>query len=479
MGAASPFWGGKEGACADGNLPFSKRIVMKPPLSLGKILAWADAHHRRSGRWPTNGSPAPLPEAPDENWRGIDWALRRGARGLPGGSSLAQLLAKHRNRRNLAAMPPLSMPQVLAWADAYHHRKGQWPNKDSGPVAEAPVENWNTINAALRIGRRGLPGGTTLAKLLAQCRGYQPAHKDRLSTRQILAWANAHCLRTGAWPKLDSGPLPDAPRETWLKVDRALRHGLRGLRSHQSLARFLEKHCDKCLNTTLPRLSIAQILDWADRHHRRTGRWPSRASGRVTEAPAEHWGTINSLLRKGGRGLPGGLTLTRLLAEHRGRRPRGKTPLTVGQILDWAELHRRRTGRWPTLASGRVGDAPGETWRAIDVALLRGLRGLQGHISLARLLEKHRGKPYYGLPPPLSIGQILTWADAHHRRTGRCPRANSGAVEGDQGERWSAIDTALRKGGRGLPGGSSLSRLLREPCEEPAAKPAEKAETDC
>src|SRR5947208_8601967 len=62
--------------------------------------------------------------------------------------------------------------------------------------------------------------------------------------------------------------------------------------------------------------------------------------------------------------------------------------------------------------------------------------------------------------PPLSVEQILAWADAHRARTGGWPAVNSGAVRGARGERWRALNQALREGYRGLPGGDSLARLL-------------------
>jgi hypothetical protein len=40
--------------------------------------------------------------------------------------------------------------------------------------------------------------------------------------------------------------------------------------------------------------------------------------------------------------------------------------LTVGQVLAWADAHHTRTGKWPTVASGPVAEAPGERWTAID-----------------------------------------------------------------------------------------------------------------
>jgi hypothetical protein len=66
------------------------------------------------------------------------------------------------------------------------------------------------------------------------------------------------------------------------------------------------------------------------------------------------------------------------------------SPLTTGQILAWADAHRRLTGDWPKATSGPVPGA-GPTWLAVDVALKRGWRGLPGGDSLARLLRRERG----------------------------------------------------------------------------------------
>jgi hypothetical protein len=69
----------------------------------------------------------------------------------------------------------LTVEQILAWADAYHARTGEWPSSCAGPVADAPGEKWVNIDQALRAGVRGLPGGDSLARLLDRCRrGAEP-----------------------------------------------------------------------------------------------------------------------------------------------------------------------------------------------------------------------------------------------------------------------------------------------------------------
>ena len=148
-------------------------------------------------------------------------------------------------------------------------------------------------------------------------------------------------------------------------------------------------------------LTVEQVLHWADRQQAHTGRWPHAGSGRVFGAHGQTWQAVNQALVRGGRGLPGGSSLARLLEEHRGKRNKARSPpLTVEQILLWADLHRARTGRWPTPLSGPVHEAPQESWRAISSALWGGHRGLPGGFGLPQLLRRHgrdvperRGRP--------------------------------------------------------------------------------------
>src|SRR5262245_11010393 len=143
----------------------------RPPLSVAQPLARADAHHERTGDWPTRYSGAVI-GAPGETWCNVDQALLKGRRGLPGGSSLARLLARERGVRNKQALPPLTERQVLASADAHHRRTGCWPNEKSGRVRGAPGQGWRNIDQALRHGTQGLPRGGTLWLTSTSRRGF-------------------------------------------------------------------------------------------------------------------------------------------------------------------------------------------------------------------------------------------------------------------------------------------------------------------
>jgi hypothetical protein len=112
-------------------------------------------------------------------------------------------------------------------------------------------------------------------------------------------------------------------------------------------------------------------------------------SGPVEGVLDETWQTIDRALREGLCGLKGGSSLAQLLAEKGRKRNKAALPrFTEQQIFAWAELHRQRTGRWPTPKSGLVVDAPGETWKAVAMALLQGKRGLPGGDSIPQFIRR-------------------------------------------------------------------------------------------
>jgi hypothetical protein len=173
----------------------------------------------------------------------IDRALRRGLRSLPGGSSLAKLLAHHRNVRNIRGLPDLSERVILVWAGACHRLTGKWPNRNSGPIPEAPGETWAFVDAALHNGSRGLKGGSSLAKLLAARRGIRNRmNLPKLRAQEIKVWIKAYKERHNRRPTHLSGPIPEAPGETFAGVHAALSRGYRGCAGGSSLFRFQEKH---------------------------------------------------------------------------------------------------------------------------------------------------------------------------------------------------------------------------------------------
>lgn len=144
-------------------------------------------------------------------------------------------------------------------------------------------------------------------------------HTPRLSVPLILAWADEHFMRTGEWPKLHSGDVIGTLTENWRSIDNALRYGLRGIKERITLADLLVQHQRHGKVASADGdLTFGKIFDWADQHYRQLGKWPTVRSRIVSNALHERWSTIDEALQHGSRGLPGGLSLSKLL---RSRKP--------------------------------------------------------------------------------------------------------------------------------------------------------------
>ncbi len=311
-------------------------------------------------------------------------------------------MRRRRKHTKLWTPTPLTEDQILAWADAYHDLNGRWPRKDSGAVPGSCNERWSAITGALQKGNRGLPGGSSLARLLAARRGVRNRKGlPHLNVPQILEWADAHRTTRGAWPQLKTKPsdIPGTNGETWLAVDTALRSGVRGLPGGSSLPQVLAEHRGVRNLADLPPLTVNQVLAWADAFHERTGEWPKQKHWpeEIPGSGGETWGKVIQDIARGLRGFPGTETLFDLLAEHRGVRNVGRLPpLAAGQILGWAEAHHAAHGEWPTCRCSEQGipGSGGERWFNVDQALRKGLRGLVGGSSLPKLFAEHRGVPH-------------------------------------------------------------------------------------
>jgi hypothetical protein len=299
-------------------LKTSPRLSKRPPdLSIKQILEWADEWYLHNKRWPTNRS-GRIPGSLGETWFRVDSAMRRGGRGLPYRTSLAKLLAQERKVRNCMALPVYTVEQILLWADAHYLATKQWPKRSSGKISAAPEETWSSVDAALYHGQRGLLGGSSLAKLLAKKRKIRnQGNLPPFRQEQILAWADAYFKRIGTWPTHKSGAILEAPGETWMAVDAALVSGLRGCPGGSTLRRLLAQHRNVPHLRDRPKLTVEQILAWADDHYRSEGKWPNKASGPISGVPATTWLAVDSALRNGCRGLPGGTSLCLILKQHR------------------------------------------------------------------------------------------------------------------------------------------------------------------
>ena len=102
----------------------------------------------------------------------------------------------------------------------YRERHDDWPRIKSGPVEGVPAETWSGINSALQNGRRGLPGGSSLARLVRKFRGQPEYLTNGLATgasvRTLPLWrvymVPAECVGAGilgvAYAGMNASDLP-------------------------------------------------------------------------------------------------------------------------------------------------------------------------------------------------------------------------------------------------------------------------------
>jgi hypothetical protein len=96
------------------------------------------------------------------------------------------------------------------------------------PLATSNAQMRSLHRADPRMGR-GLRRSSLFA-LLAKYRHIQRhVRRPQLTPAEILSRADAHHERMGKWPRATSGPILEAPGETWQPIHAALVKGRRGL----------------------------------------------------------------------------------------------------------------------------------------------------------------------------------------------------------------------------------------------------------
>ena len=133
-------------------------------------------------------------------------------------------------------------------------------------------------------------------------------YRKQLSIARILAWADDHHAATGRWPTSRSGSIAGVTGDNWRTVADALCDGRARTAGRHDLDRRADRSTAAGSRTNLaPNLRVDQILRWADAYRQAHGCWPNEKCGKVNGVPGETWKGIAERLRKGGRGLSGGL----------------------------------------------------------------------------------------------------------------------------------------------------------------------------
>jgi hypothetical protein len=290
------------------------------PLTEQYICDRGEEYFTTNGRWPNSKSGIVIGGNPKDSWLAYDCALRVGARGLPGGSSLSDVFEKKFSvrRRRGASRFSLTDEQILERAMEHMSKTGKLPVIYSGKVhGGLPGDTWADYHLWLKFQMKGLTAGMSLPRFLSLNTGAPYKYrKDELTEDFISERVNDYKIRTGYWPKHTSGKVHGgADGDTWAVYHHSLSRGKRGLPGGSSLADLLDRRFGVTNYHNKPNLSDDLIIRRAVSHFRYTDRWPTQHSGVVTNGhPDDTWLGYHRALSDGNRGLPGGITLSKLLA---------------------------------------------------------------------------------------------------------------------------------------------------------------------
>lgn len=193
-------------------------------------------------------------------------------------------------------------------------------------------------------------------------------------------------------------------------------------------------------------ITVEQLRQAVEAHRlAKDGRFPTSAEGWAL--PGLAWGTIDTRLRDGACGLPGGTSLSRWLDD--AYLAERTSPYTSASLRAWVTAHRNANdGAFPHVDTGAI---PGtdRTWKNVNDALRRGLdftkcRSFSSWLDDQFPLDRRKKAAL------ITSDLILVLVEAYRaEHDGEFPYRESGKVAG-LNMTWTQLDNALRQGGKSL-----------------------------
>lgn len=138
--------------------------------------------------------------------------------------------------------------QIFEWAKEFQFKNKKFPTRASGKIP-GTTEDWNTIDAALRYGYRGLEGGSSLSMLLNGRRAENRKRASEVTLTFDYIWVQARkfYIEHRTWPSTqgwcDNGI-------SWANINQAIRQGTHGLGfTGKTLKEFISEKLVKILES--------------------------------------------------------------------------------------------------------------------------------------------------------------------------------------------------------------------------------------
>ncbi|WP_339908977.1 DEAD/DEAH box helicase [Symmachiella dynata] len=274
----------------------------------------------------------------------------------------------------------------------------------------------------------------------------------------------------GNWPSVYSGFVEQFNTE-FHYLDHCLRKGQRGLGPNSSLyteckrvAADKGKSIEKRTGDMTP-WTLQTVQDEIRGHFQRCGKFPLVATPGTTSLGTT-WSTINFYLRRGGHhGLPGGSTLAQqveAVKQSLGMLQEHAAELTFENIRRAILLYQETHGQYPRRGSSDPVPIIGGAWGTLNNRLRKGkVSEVSSLATIVKFIRTQKNDPPAPAKRPLTVSEIHLTIRRHIEQYGEAPSRQSGG-QSVFGISWGHLDNLLKKGGRGLPGGSSLASEKRK-----------------
>jgi hypothetical protein len=291
-------------------------------LTEEKIIGFVKSFYKVHGRYPAAHTKENdgLPEG--YTWITIDSALTHCSQGITAKSSIAKLISKHLGVRYKGDLPDFSEEKIVEWAKKYFLVHNKYPSIRTKPSDWLPEgETWIALDIALKRGTRGLPGGSSVAKLFEKYFGIRnKTNIPKISEQCIIDYMIVFKDKYGYFPHAHSKENEMLPSgESWHGFDKALRNARRGL-TKTTLASLKEKYFGIKNILTLTKLFEKQITKWVIEHYNKYGEYPSKKTEINSLPNGECWRKLEADLAQGHRGLPGNNSLAKIKRKLKAKR---------------------------------------------------------------------------------------------------------------------------------------------------------------
>ncbi len=133
-----------------------------------------------------------------------------------------------------------------------------------------------------------------------------------LSIEQVLGWCDIYYERNNKYPGQYAKSIPEMHGEDFNNINAALNNGNRGLPKMTGIAGLLAQERGYVHNQNKPKIKLDDVINEMINYFRANRKFPTADNKEIAGSLGCKWSALNASLHIGGRGLPKGLSLSKL-----------------------------------------------------------------------------------------------------------------------------------------------------------------------